>query len=133
MAHSKLKYDVDLEKLTGESPGHFIVYCIKHVHNNKVYIGQTKQALLTRIRAHQKRPVRKMRKDVQALQKTSQDWTDLFKVYILDIVQSKREANAVETKMIREFQSHTALGYNDPLMVGDPFCKGMYQQMYRRK
>ncbi|WPT11483.1 hypothetical protein PSENEW3n2_00000921 [Picochlorum sp. SENEW3] len=124
MAHSKLKYNVDLEKLTAESPGHFIVYCIKHVHNNKVYIGQTKQALLTRIRAHQKRPVRKMRKDVQALQKTSETWTDVFK--------SKREANAVETKMIREFQSHTALGYNDPLMVGDPFCKGMYQQMYQR-
>ena len=82
MAHSRLKYDVDLGKLTGESPGHFVVYCIKHVRNNKVYIGQTKQALLARIRAHQKRPVRKMRKDVQALQKMSQGWTDVFKVYI---------------------------------------------------
>lgn len=127
----KLQYPVDIDNLKyGPSSG-YMIYCIRNTSNGKIYIGQTRQCLKKRLQAHRKKPPRKMRADMESNEQSDQSWPQTFSVFVLEVVRTSREANVVESKFIRMFKSNTSEGYNDPLMVGHPFGRGMYQQLYR--
>lgn len=132
-ANILLRHPPNIARLKDIKTGYITIYCIQNTENGKLYVGQTSQSLKRRLMNHKARPNKRMKADVIGCKTANKDFFDVFKVYILGVVQNSAQANAVETKMIRRLESNKVDGYNDVNIVGHPFCKGMYQQLYKRK
>ncbi len=126
-----LQQPVNVSLLKHQNPSGYIIYCIQNTENDKVYIGQTKQCLRKRLDSHRRNPPKRMAADFATAKGSDDTWPASFRVYVLDIVFTSREANAVETKFIVSFKSNTSMGYNNPLLKGHPFVKGVYQRRFK--
>lgn len=99
-------------KIISDIQKQFIIYQIKNITNNKIYIGQTCQLLKTRMSEHKSRAFKK-KLNYPLYSSIRKYGIDNFETSILQICKTREEANQAETKFIEEFKTlDRQFGYN---------------------
>ncbi len=91
------------------------IYLHTNTENNKVYVGLTKHNMMRRWRGHCKDAIRALKKENMTYFQNAiiKNAEDIWKHEVLEVVNSREEANIAERKWIAHYKSNDAkFGYN---------------------